>query len=84
MAPLGIPLHTLPRGRQICPQQSIEHGVLYKTSFAALLGQTLACFMVSFNKSFKTSVVAQLVKNLPAMQETPVQFLVREDPLEKG
>ena len=29
-------------------------------------------------------LVAQLVKNLPAMQETPVQFLVREDPLEKG
>ena len=30
------------------------------------------------------SLVAQLVKNLPAMQETPVQFLGWEDPLEKG
>ena len=30
------------------------------------------------------SLVAQLVKNLPAMQETQVQFLHREDPLEKG
>ena len=30
------------------------------------------------------SLVAQLVKNLPAMQETPVQFLVQEDPLERG
>ena len=30
------------------------------------------------------SLVAQLVKNLPTMQETPVQFLGREDPLEKG
>ena len=30
------------------------------------------------------SLVAQLVKNPPAMQETPVQFLVWEDPLEKG
>ena len=29
------------------------------------------------------SLVAHLVKNLPAMQETPVQFLGREDPLEK-
>ena len=28
--------------------------------------------------------VAQLVKNSPAMQETPVQFLGPEDPLEKG
>ena len=30
------------------------------------------------------SLVAQLVKNLPAMQETPVRFLGQEDPLEKG
>ena len=29
-------------------------------------------------------LVAQLVKNLSAMQETPVQFLGWEDPLEKG
>ena len=29
-------------------------------------------------------VVAQLVKNWPAMQETPVQLLGREDPLDKG
>ena len=31
----------------------------------------------------KSSPVAQLVKNPPAMQETQVQFLGREDPLEK-
>ena len=31
-----------------------------------------------------TSLVAQLVKNPPAMQETPVRFLGSEDPLEKG
>ena len=30
-----------------------------------------------------TSLMAQLIKNLPAMQETPVQFLGWEDPLEK-
>ena len=29
------------------------------------------------------SLVAQLVKNLPALQETQVQFLDCEDPLEK-
>ena len=29
------------------------------------------------------SLIAQLVKNLPAMQETPVQVLGWEDPLEK-
>ena len=31
-----------------------------------------------------TSLVAQLVKHLPAMQETLVQFLGQKDPLEKG
>ena len=31
-----------------------------------------------------TSLVAQLVKNLPAMQETLVRSLGQEDPLEKG
>ena len=30
-----------------------------------------------------SSLVAQIVKNLPATQETPVQFLGQEDPLEK-
>ena len=28
--------------------------------------------------------MAQMVKNLPAMQETQVQSLSQEDPLEKG
>ena len=30
------------------------------------------------------SLVAQTVENLPAMQDTQVQSLSREDPLEKG
>ena len=30
------------------------------------------------------SLIAQLVKNMPAMQETPVGFLGQEDLLEKG
>ena len=32
----------------------------------------------------EASLIAQLLKNLPAMQETPVQFLGWEDLLEKG
>ena len=32
----------------------------------------------------KASLVVQLVKNLPAMQETQVRSLVGEGPLEKG
>ena len=34
--------------------------------------------------AYWASLVAQWVKNPPAMQETPVPFLGQEDPLEKG
>ena len=33
---------------------------------------------------YRASLVAQMVKNLPASQETWVQYLGQEDPLEKG
>ena len=32
----------------------------------------------------RASLVAQVVKYLPAMQETQVQFLGQDDPLQKG
>ena len=32
----------------------------------------------------RNSLVAQMVKNLPAMQETQVQSLAQENPIEKG
>ena len=38
---------------------------------------------LSTTPSETASLIAQLVKNLPAMQETQVQFLGREDLLEK-
>ena len=49
-------------------------------------------FLSTYNKFFFSgensdsgaSLIAQLVKNPPAMRETPLQFLSREDPLEKG
>ena len=43
-------------------------------------------YLPLYNKLFKTwaSLIAQLLKNLPAMQETPVQFLGQEDLMEKG
>ena len=37
-----------------------------------------------FIRAHGASLIAQLVKNLPAIQETMVQFLGQEDPLEKG
>ena len=33
--------------------------------------------------NYGASLIAQLVKNPPTRQETPVQFLDQEDPLEK-
>ena len=33
---------------------------------------------------FRASLVAQMIKNLPAMQDTQVSSLGREDPLGKG
>ena len=36
------------------------------------------------NITCKNSLMAQMVKNLPVMQETQVQSLGLEDPLEKG
>ena len=36
------------------------------------------------NADYLTHQVAQMVKNLPAMQEILVCFLGQEDPLEKG
>ena len=46
---------------------------LFKESWAEL----------SRSKEREASLVAQMVKNLPAMQETLVRSLGREDPLEK-
>ena len=40
--------------------------------------------MEDFNPTKRASLVAQMVNNLPAMQETWVQSLSLEDPLEKG
>ena len=37
-----------------------------------------------YTDNTEASLVAQLVKTLPAIQETPVQFLGQEDPLEMG
>ena len=41
-------------------------------------------FKRSYKQTTGASLITQLVKNPPAMQETPVQFLGQTDPLEKG
>ena len=41
-------------------------------------------FIIHKLNFLRVSLIAQLVKNPPTMQETPVRFLGWEDPLEKG
>ena len=41
-------------------------------------------FLAAVHGLLKPSLIAQLVKNLPAMQVMPVRFLGWKDPLEKG
>ena len=47
-------------------------------------GKCCFLFMTLGKLFYISSLIAQLVKNLPAMQETLVGFLGWEDPLEKG
>ena len=41
-------------------------------------------YLINFHQFIRASLVAQLAKNPPAVQETPARFLAWEDPLEKG
>ena len=49
-----------------------------------LPGNSQQAVLHSSSSTFWVSLVAQMVKNLPAMQETWVQSLGQEDSLEKG
>ena len=62
-----------------------------KPANPALLSQVHSVISINAGKTVikcnilsGASLIAQLVKNPPAMQETPVRFLGWEDPLEKG
>ena len=49
----------------------------------ALIRQTFVVKVMSLLFNRWASLVAQTVKRQPAMRETPVRFLGREDPLQK-
>ena len=46
--------------------------------------QVLNKYILTINGSIVASLMAQMVKNLPAMWETQVQSLGRDEPLKKG
>ena len=59
----------------------LSQGQLHANSSPPLLPGKAGSLRAELQVS--ASLVAQMVKHLPAMQETWVQFLGREDPLEK-
>ena len=72
----------------LLPGKSHGQRSLVGYSYGVAKSQTrLRDFTFTFHFHFKeiwASLIAQLVKNLPAMQETLVRFLGREDALAKG
>ena len=71
-------------GKTIIKAFHFNFPVFYRsgTSFRNLIWSELSQMSPAFR--FWASLKAQLVKNWPAMQETLVQSLGQEDPLEKG
>ena len=67
--------------KAICTSSSSWNTKLVKTA-----GNVLSIRKQEFQETFlvvQASLVAQMVKNLPAMKETQVQFLCWENPLDK-
>ena len=57
---------------------------VYLKLYSVTLYVCVHVFLVYINYDQWASLMAQLVKNPPAMQDTPVQFMGQEDPLEEG
>ena len=57
---------------------------LSRKPFSSLRNVQKGEFLNAASYNWRAALIAQLTKNLPAMQETPVQLLGQEDPLEKG
>ena len=64
--------------------QTIVLGVAKSWIWLKRLSMHAHCVIIACIFFTRASLVVQLVNNLPAMQETPVQFLSWEYPLERG
>ena len=89
--PLGVDLassclalrdHGKEESTSLCVVPLISLDIYYQSSLLALFSILHKTFIS--RSHFIPNILAQLVKNPPAMQETLVQFLGWEDPLEKG
>ena len=78
----------LTRLKQLSSNSSLKLSVCASPTLPSPLATTslfsMSVDLFLFHKSSFVSLIAQLVKNPPAMQETPVRVLGQEDPLEKG
>ena len=84
-----------PYGQQhttfLCPQDSLDkntgvgcHVLLFSPLGSLLIYITVAIWGNIFIQIMKASLIGRLVKNPPAVWETLVRFLGREDLLEQG
>ena len=55
-----------------------------RLTFLYVKVQFFSAPLVALLRCLQASLIAQLLKNQPALQEIPVQFLGQEDLLEKG
>ena len=65
-------------------QHRPHHSVLCNDQRGKTAWRVAICICITDSFCCTPSLVAQLVKDPPAMQETLVRFLGQEDPLEKG
>ena len=83
----GLVLHEMLKTTATCTSLLITDVDLALLTLTLLLSSFLIAnfsLLLSGKLLLWAFLVAQMVKNLPAMQETWVQFLGQEDPLEKG
>ena len=88
MTPVGTPQlgKSMMLAPNLCtpPFTTVSPGLLASSSQLDLTQGGITLFPFPCVQIFRNSLIAQLVKSLPAVQETPVRFLGQEDRLEKG
>ena len=80
---LGLRIQSVPQYH--CPNSVVKEVQFVLFSYLETLKEVFSKLfkLKSFLEGYRASLVAQMVKNPPVMQETQVPSLEQEDPLEK-